>query len=79
MPDGLRIAGEHATSRVPVARPEQAAGEIRAAMLGVRYDCVEDVAVLDGRRLVGIVPLEALIAAADDARLAALMDADPPS
>jgi magnesium transporter len=78
MPDGLRIAGEHATGRVPKARPEQTAGEARAAMLGVRYDCVEDVAVLEGRRLVGLVPLEALVAAADDTRLAELMDVDPP-
>ena len=78
MPDGLRIAGEHATARVPVARPGQTAGDVRDAMAGVSYDCADDVAVLEGQRLVGIVPIEVLMAAAQDARLAELMDDDPP-
>jgi magnesium transporter len=47
-------------------------------MAGVGYDCAEDVAVLEGRRLVGIVPIEVLMAAAESARLAELMDPDPP-
>lgn len=78
MPDGFHIAGEHATGRVPVARPEQAAGEVREAMLGACYDCADDVAVLEGRRLVGIVPIEVLMGADRDTPLAGLMDADPP-
>jgi CBS domain-containing protein len=78
MPHGPRIAGEHATARVPVAPPEQTAGEVRDAMAVVGYDCVDDVAVLEGKPLVGIVPIEVLMAAAQDARLAELMDADPP-
>jgi magnesium transporter len=36
------------------------------------------VAVLDGERLVGIVPIERLIAAAPETRVVDLMDADPP-
>jgi magnesium transporter len=78
MPDGLRIAAEHATGRVPIARSEQTAGEVRTAMLGASYDCADDVAVLEGRRLVGIVAIEVVLAAAHDTRLADLVDADPP-
>jgi magnesium transporter len=74
----LRIAGEHATDRVPMARPDESAHAVRAAMVGVEFDCADDVAVLRGRRLVGIVPIERLMAAAPSARMAELMDADPP-
>lgn len=79
MPDGLRIAGEQATARVPTARSADTAGAVRAAMAGVRYDCVDDVVVLDDRRLIGIVPMEVLTAAPEGARLGDLMDADPPA
>jgi magnesium transporter len=78
MPEGLRIAGGHATARVPVARPDETAGEVRDALPGAAYDCADDVAVLDGSRLVGIVPIEVLMAAAPGAALARLMDTDPP-
>jgi magnesium transporter len=78
MPDGLRIAGEQATARVPVARPDDTAGEVRDALPETGYDCADDVAVLDGSRLMGIVPIEVLMAAAPDAPLADVMDTDPP-
>ena len=66
MAEGLRIAGEQATARVPVARPDETAGEVRDALPETSYDCADDVAVLDGSRLVGIVPIEVLMAAAPD-------------
>jgi magnesium transporter len=74
----FRIAAEHATDRVPVARPGDTAAAVRSAMAGTAYDCADDVAVLEGRRLVGIVPIERLMAAEPGARIATLMDADPP-
>ena len=51
------------TLRVPVADPLQCVGDVRDALVGERYDCVGDVAVLDGRAIVGIVPIERLLAA----------------
>ena len=78
MAEGLRIAGEQATARVPVARPDETAGEVRDAFSETSYDCADDVAVLDGSRLVGIVPIEVLMAAAPDEPVADLMDTDPP-
>jgi magnesium transporter len=77
-PAPLQTAGEHATARVPVARPGDTAGAVRSAIAGAAYDSADDVAVLDGRRLVGIVPIETLIAADPGAGIVELMDADPP-
>jgi magnesium transporter len=75
----LRIAADHATRNVPVARPEQPAGDVRAALTGHAYECADDVAVLaDGEILAGIVPIERLLAAPADAPIGSVMDADPP-
>lgn len=86
MPDGnqpagqlLGVAAEHATARVPVARPAQTVGELRYEITGRSFDCAEDVAVLEGGALVGVIPVEALLAADRDARVEDVMDADPPS
>jgi magnesium transporter len=77
--DLLGVAAEHATGRVPQARGAETAGAVRAALLGRQFDCADDVAVLEGAKLVGVVPIERLLAAPEDATLAALMDADPPA
>jgi magnesium transporter len=74
----LRIAREHLTDRVPVATPSESAESARAAMVGASFECADDIAVLDAGRLVGVVPIERLMAAAPGARIADLMDADPP-
>ena len=70
-------AGEYARE-VPVARPEQTAGDIRRALIGHRFGAIADVAVLDGDRLLGLVPLTDLLAAAEDATAGSLMDTSPP-
>jgi magnesium transporter len=48
-------------------------------MAGRRFECAEDVAVLEGETLVGVVPVEALLAANRDARVEDVMDASPPA
>jgi Mg/Co/Ni transporter MgtE len=50
----------------------------RGALAGSSYDCADEVAVLDGSRLVGLVPLRRLLRADGDATVADLMDPDPP-
>jgi hypothetical protein len=45
-----------------VAAPLHSAGDVRNALVGETYDRVDDIAVLDGRVLVGIVPIERLLA-----------------
>jgi magnesium transporter len=66
------IAGPLAVSRVPRGRPETSAAEARAGLRAHAFDAANDVAVLDGETLAGVVPIERLLAAADDARLGSL-------
>ena len=76
--DMLGVAADHATARVPVARPSQSVGDVRSGLVGQVLDSADDVAVLDGHVLVGVVPIERLLAARADARVADVMDPDPP-
>lgn len=77
--DGLLgTAAAHATARVPVAHPAQPVAEVRAGLAGRRYDCADDVAVLDGPVLAGVLPIERLLGAPADARVADVMDSEPP-
>lgn len=79
MSTDLGTAIAHATVAVPLAAPAATAGEIRASMLSSpRFDSATDVAVVDDGHLVGLVRIEDLLCAPDDASMAALMDADPP-
>jgi magnesium transporter len=63
---------------VPRAEPADTAGEVRSRLVGVDYDTAVDVAVCDGHRLVGLVAIERLLAAAADERVSDIMDGDPP-
>lgn len=79
MPDRLfGIAAEHATRHVPVAQPADSADDVRRALVGRQFECADDVAVLDGPALAGVVPIERLLGAPANARIAEIMDADPP-
>jgi CBS domain-containing protein len=74
----LEVAVEHATYRVPIAAPGQTAGSVRKGLLGGQLEAADDVAVLDDRRLVGLVPIERLLTAPDQVAIEEIMDADPP-
>ena len=75
----LRVAAGHATARVPVAAPHDRVGDLRAGLAGQRLESARAVAVLADGRLVGVVSIEALLAAPADALVEAIMDADPPT
>ena len=63
-------AAHYLVAGVPRARPEQTAGEVRAALLGRHYDCVDCLCLLDEEdRLVGMVPLAQLLAMPRERRL----------
>lgn len=64
--------------RVPVCGPGDRAAAVRAGLRRQAFDTVADVAVVTGGRLVGLIPAERLVAAADDERAQDLMDVDPP-
>jgi magnesium transporter len=75
---GLRDARRHATDRVPIARPDEPVGSVRGRLIGGRFDCADDVAVVSGHTFLGIVPLERMLAAPQEARVDEVMDPDPP-
>lgn len=79
MSDGgrLDIAGAHVARAVPVARPDQSVDDVLASLRGRRFESADDVAVLDGSALAGLVPLTTLLAAPPAAPVAEVMDADP--
>ena len=74
----LEVAVEHASRRVPKAAPTQTARDVLASLIGQEFSSADDVAILDGHELVGLVPIERLLAAPGDATMAGIMDADPP-
>jgi magnesium transporter len=73
----LRVAVEHATERVPVARRDELAGALRARLIGREFESAEDVVVLAGESVVGLLPVERLLAADASAQIADVMDTDP--
>lgn len=78
LPRRLHVAAEHATRNVPVLHPSDRAGTVRHELIGHGFDAVSDLAVCVEERLVGLVAIEALLAASDDVAMADLMDPDPP-
>jgi magnesium transporter len=74
----LETAAEHLTARVPVAAPTATVGEIRRTLEGQQFDTVAAIAICDEGKLVGLLRIEALLAAPADALASAHMDADPP-
>jgi magnesium transporter len=78
-PTALDLASAHATTSVPTATTAELAGDVRGRMLAQQFDCAEEVVVLDGERLVGLVSIERLLAATADTALGDVMDPDPPA
>ena len=74
----LREARTHATDRVPITRPDESVASVRGRLIGARFDCADDVAVVRDRAFLGLVPIERLLSASDDARVDEVMDPDPP-
>ena len=73
----LGIAAEHATDRDPVAQSDERVGAVRTGLAGERFECAEDIAVLEADTLAGLVSIEALLAADADASMASVMDPEP--
>ena len=63
---------DHASARVPRASPSSRAGDVRRGLEGRRFDTVEEIAVCDGDRLVGLVDIEDLMAADADTPVSAV-------
>ena len=74
----LQVAVEHATTRVPIAAPEERVAAVREGLAGAEFESATDVAVLDGERLVGVASIESLLAADGERTVGTVMDPDPP-
>ena len=74
----LGTAMEHVSLRVPRTARTARAGDVRRGLERQRFDTVEEIAVCEGERLVGLLDIEDLMAAADDTPVGAIMDSDPP-
>lgn len=67
----------HSTARVPVVSPTQSVAEARRYMVGKSFDFVDEIVVLDGDELVGLVASSRLLEAPEDARIGDLADPEP--
>ena len=75
----FETAADHYTTNVPVALPTDGAGAVRSAICGKRFDTVNEIVICDPEgRLEGLLNIEDLLAASDDAPVSAIMDPAPP-
>ena len=74
----LGTVAEHVTTNVPIVAPTTSAHEARRSLLGERFDAAAAVAVCEDAILRGVIRLEVLLAAPDEATAEDLMDAAPP-
>ena len=64
-------------SDVPRAAPTELAGDVRDALVHRAFSSAGDIVVLDGDRLLGVIPLETLLAADPDVPVGGLIEAEP--
>lgn len=74
----VESAVRHTSTDVPIAPVAATAREARELLVARRYESASHVVVCEGGRLMGLLTIEALLAAPPDARLGDLMDRDPP-
>ncbi len=75
--EGSGVAAGHATAAVPSAAPYELAADVRGGLVGGRFESAEDVVVLEGGAVVGILPVERLLAAPAELPVSELMISDP--
>ena len=71
-------AARHASPRVPVTTPDATVGETRQALVGRDFETVSHVVVHDQGKVLGILRMEALLAAPDHTLVGHLMDREAP-
>ena len=74
----LGTARQHATANVPTALASDDVETVLAALRGRQFDAASVIAVVEDGRLIGVATIERLLAAESTARLADVMDANPP-
>lgn len=74
----FETAAEHASTRVPVVSPESSAGQIRAGLVGREFENASHIAVCEAGGFLGVLRIEALLAAPEAATARELMDSTAP-
>jgi magnesium transporter len=75
----MRLAADLLVRDVPHGILETQAEDARAALVGRSFECATEVAVCDGSRFVGLVPLERLLEASPGTRLRDLVEKASPT
>lgn len=74
----FETAAEHVCTQIPVASPNQSAGEVRQALLERPYESASHIVVCEGDQFCGILRIEELLAAPAAAPVGQLMDREAP-
>lgn len=74
----FETAAQNATARVPVASVDMTAAQVRRALVGKEYEAAGHVVALEDGAFAGIMRIEALFAAPDEALVRDLMDPQAP-
>jgi CBS domain-containing protein len=69
------VAAEHVSREIPIAEPAERVEEIRRSLVGRPFECASSVVVCSDRRFLGLISIEALLAAPGDARAEEVMNA----
>ena len=72
------ITGRDLCTSVPACRPDDSVSAIRIDLVGTTHEHVAELAVCEGDRLVGLLPLTRVLGSPDSAVARDLMDPDPP-
>ena len=73
----FETAAEHACSQVPVVAPHACVGEIRRSLMGQRYESATHIVVCEDGKFLGILRIEDLLAASEEATAHDVMDPEP--
>jgi magnesium transporter len=73
----FETAAEHVSARVPIVSSGATVSQIFDSLRGKRFDTAAELAVCEDGRLVGLISVEELFAAPEEARAVDIMDADP--
>jgi magnesium transporter len=74
----FETAAQHATRDVPLASPDQPIGNVRLMLVGRRYESASHIVVCEGDRFRGVMTVEDVLAAPDDATVESVMDPRAP-
>ena len=74
----FETAAEHASTRVPVVGPLERVNDVRARLVGQRYDSASHIVVCESDRFVGMVTIEQLLVAEADFTMQSLIDREAP-